>query len=23
ELTGQPIQAGSYQGLVRFFIDYQ
>ncbi|BBG61072.1 fimbrial protein [Providencia rustigianii] len=23
ELTGQPIQAGSYQGLIRFFIDYQ
>lgn len=23
ELTGEPIQAGSYQGLVRFFIDYQ
>lgn len=23
ELTGKPLQAGSYQGLVRFFIDYQ
>lgn len=23
ELTGQPIQAGNYQGLIRFFIDYQ
>lgn len=23
ELTGQPIEAGSYQGLIRFFIDYQ
>jgi len=23
ELTGEPIQAGSYQGLIRFFIDYQ
>lgn len=23
ELTGQPIQAGRYHGLVRFFIDYQ
>ena len=23
ELTGQPLQAGSYKGLVRFFIDYQ
>lgn len=23
ELTGQPIHAGSYQGLIRFFIDYQ
>lgn len=23
ELTGQPIQAGRYYGLVRFFIDYQ
>ncbi|EKT55333.1 fimbrial protein [Providencia burhodogranariea] len=23
ELTGKPIQAGSYQGLIRFFIDYQ
>ncbi|CAG9409288.1 MULTISPECIES: fimbrial protein [Providencia] len=23
ELTGEPIQAGNYQGLIRFFIDYQ
>jgi type 1 fimbria pilin len=23
ELTGRPIQAGNYQGLIRFFIDYQ
>ncbi len=23
ELTGQPIQAGNYQGLIRFYIDYQ
>ncbi|TBM34391.1 type 1 fimbrial protein [Vibrio cholerae] len=23
ELTGQPIQAGRYYGLIRFFIDYQ
>lgn len=23
ELTGKPLQAGSYQGLIRFFIDYQ
>lgn len=23
ELTGKPIQAGSYQGLIRFFIDYK
>nr|WP_314266345.1 fimbrial protein [uncultured Moellerella sp.] len=23
ELTGKPLQAGSYKGLVRFFIDYQ
>lgn len=23
ELTGKPIQAGNYQGLIRFFIDYQ
>ncbi|WP_151979795.1 fimbrial protein [Acinetobacter guerrae] len=23
EPTGKPLQAGSYQGLVRFFIDYQ
>ncbi|EPL9569327.1 fimbrial protein [Providencia rettgeri] len=23
ELTGKPLQAGRYQGLIRFFIDYQ
>ncbi|EKT57572.1 fimbrial protein [Providencia sneebia] len=23
ELTGKPLQAGNYQGLIRFFIDYQ
>ncbi|WP_300004061.1 fimbrial protein [uncultured Cedecea sp.] len=23
ELTGKPLEAGSYRGLVRFFIDYQ
>lgn len=23
ELTGKPLQAGHYQGLIRFFIDYQ
>lgn len=23
ELTGKPIQAGSYKGLIRFFIDYK